>query len=59
LSLDAAENISEETDSMDSLLQQKITIEYVEQALDQIDPEQREVVVLRSTKCHFFSLNRC
>jgi RNA polymerase sigma-70 factor (ECF subfamily) len=47
LSLDAAENISEETDSMDSLLQQKITIEYVEQALDQIDPEQREVVVLR------------
>ena len=32
---------------MDSLLQQKITVEYVEQALDQIDPEQREVVVMR------------
>lgn len=47
LPLDAAENITEETDSMDSLLQQKITVEYVEQALDQIDPEQREVVVMR------------
>jgi RNA polymerase sigma-70 factor (ECF subfamily) len=47
LPLDAVENMTEETDSMDSLLQQKITVEYVEQALDRIDPEQREVVVMR------------
>jgi RNA polymerase sigma-70 factor (ECF subfamily) len=47
LPLDAVENMTEETDSMDSLLQHKITVEYVEQALDRIDPEQREVVVMR------------
>jgi RNA polymerase sigma-70 factor (ECF subfamily) len=47
LPLDVAENVTEETDSMDVLLQRKITVEYVEQALDQIDPEQREVVVMR------------
>ena len=47
LPLAAVEDMREENESMDSLLQQKITVEYVEQALDQIDPEQREVVVMR------------
>jgi RNA polymerase sigma-70 factor (ECF subfamily) len=47
LPLDAVENMTEETDNMDSIVQQKITVEYVEQALDRIDPEQREVVMMR------------
>jgi RNA polymerase sigma-70 factor (ECF subfamily) len=47
LPLDAAEHMTESTEPMDTLVQQKITVEYVEQALDQIDPDQREVVILR------------
>lgn len=47
LPLDEAENITENVENLDTLVQQKITVESVEQALDHIDPEQREVVVMR------------
>jgi RNA polymerase sigma-70 factor (ECF subfamily) len=47
LPLDEAENMTENMENMDTLLQQKIIAASVQQALDLIDPEQCEVVVMR------------
>jgi RNA polymerase sigma-70 factor (ECF subfamily) len=47
LPLDEAMEVTEEMTSPDSLVEQKLTVEYVEQALDKIDPEQRDVIALR------------
>jgi RNA polymerase sigma-70 factor (ECF subfamily) len=47
LPLTEAETMSEPMEHLDTLVQQKITANSVEQALDRIDPEQRDVVVMR------------
>ena len=47
LPLDEAENVTENMGDLDTLVQQTITMKSVEKALDHIDPEQREVVIMR------------
>lgn len=45
--LDEVENLMESTESLDTVVQHKITVSSVTEALAKIDPEQREVVVMR------------
>lgn len=47
VSLDEVEHIMENTESLEMVVQHSITITSVTEALGQIDPEQREVVVMR------------
>ena len=47
LPLEEAEDITEDTENLDMVVQQQLTVKSVEHALDQIDPEQREVVIMR------------
>ena len=47
LPLNAAEDIPDIPESLDAIVHQQFTITSIEQALDEIDPEQREVVILR------------
>lgn len=47
ISLDEVENLMESTESLDTVVQHKITVSSVTKALAKIDPEQREVVVMR------------
>ena len=45
--IDQAEYMREEMNTTEDVIDQKMTVERVEKALDHIDPAQREVVVLR------------
>lgn len=47
LPLDAAENIIINKENLDIIVQQNLTLASVNKALDLIDPEQREVIVMR------------
>lgn len=47
LPLDEAVEVTEEMIPIDSMVEQKLTVETVERALDQIDPDQRDVIALR------------